>query len=199
MFVFVEKDCDFLNHLNTSFVCFGNLYVVYVITISELFSLLETFIDILETFWPLSRILLNKILEDRISDCFVAQLVWERLGYQPEKNSAALWIAGPNTPTDWKIVFPKQPEIISQRKASVYLTRSIPKKYKQALKEKMNFKGYRIEELFPRRTRRATAVNWLLAFAQSQDEHLPELGPLPKLLLPPIAPARGHPGDPEIE
>ena len=34
--------------------------------------------------WPLSRLLLARILEDRISDRFVAERVWERLGYQAQ-------------------------------------------------------------------------------------------------------------------
>ena len=43
--------------------------------------------------------------------------------------------------------------IISDRPASVHLTRSIPKDYKQGLKNFLNFKGYKINELYPRRTR----------------------------------------------
>ena len=34
-------------------------------------------------YWILSRTLLMAILEDRLSDQFVASLVWERLGYLP--------------------------------------------------------------------------------------------------------------------
>ncbi len=39
--------------------------------------------------WPLSRDLLQQIIDDRISDCFVAELIWERLGYQPSGEQGA--------------------------------------------------------------------------------------------------------------
>ena len=74
---------------------------------------------------------------------------------------------------------PQAPEVISIRPASVQLTRSIPRKHKQLLKEQLKFAGYRIGELYPRRTRRATAVNWLLAWLASHEQVLEEEGPLP--------------------
>ena len=148
--------------------------------------------------WPISRSLLMEILADRISDRFVARLVWERLGYQPQELIDETWLAGQSTSRDWRRAFPQAPEVISQRKASVQLTRSIPKEYKQLLKEKLNFPGYRIEELFPRRTRRAIAVNWLLAWLALKEDELPEEGLLPDLSEPSQDPSRGHPGDPIV-
>ena len=145
--------------------------------------------------WPLSRILLLEILSDRITDRFVARLVWERLGYESLESTQELWVAGKDTPIDWRNTFPMAPEVIAHRKASVNLTRSIPKEYKQLLKERLSFKGYRIGELYPRRTRRATAVNWLLAWMETRGEELLEEGPLPELFSPPIDPVAGHPGD----
>ena len=62
--------------------------------------------------WPLSRDLLQQIIDDRISDCFVAELIWERLGYQPSGEQGAAWLAGPTTPQAWKQVFPKAPPVI---------------------------------------------------------------------------------------
>ena len=149
--------------------------------------------------WPLSKVLLIEILSDRITDCFVARLVWERLGYEPTESFEEAWLAGENTPKDWKNSFLKAPEVIADRKASVKLTRSIPKQYKQLLKERLSFKGYRIGELYPRRTRRATALNWLLAWLEIRGEELPENGPLPELFDPPIDPLSGHPGDPLVQ
>ena len=140
-----------------------------------------------------------EILADHISDRFVAELVWERLGYICKETEEQKWLAGPETPTVWRENFPEAPEVISQRKASVQLTRSIPNEYKQALKEYLSFEGYRIGELFPRRTRRATVVNWLLAWFFLKGEKLPEIGRLPALLDPPRDPLKGHPGDPLIE
>ncbi|WP_295460185.1 DUF1823 family protein, partial [Synechococcus sp. UW140] len=40
---------------------------------------------------------------------------------------------------------------------------------KQLLKEELGFKGYQINQLVPRLTRRATAVSWLLAWRKTKD------------------------------
>ncbi len=171
---------------------------------------------------PLSRALLEAVLADRLSDRFLCELVWTRLGYSPATepantpaapeealepdpsapNAAAVlpalsipWTAGPATPADWAEAFPVAPELIATRPASVRLTRSIAAEHKQLLKQQLGFAGYRIGELYPRRTRRATAVNWLLAQLAERGEPLPELGPLPPLLEPPADPVQGHPGD----
>jgi hypothetical protein len=71
----------------------------------------------------------------------------------------------------------------------------VPAAHKQLLKQQLGFAGYRIGELYPRRTRRATAVNWLLAQLAEQGAPLPDIGPLPSLLAPPVDPRCGHPGD----
>ena len=143
--------------------------------------------------WPISRLLLEQILEDRCSDRFVCERVWERLGYQQQADS--VWRAGLETPVEWSEAFPEAPELIASRPASVRLTRSIPKASKQLLKQQLNFSGYRIGELYPRRTRRATAVNWLLAWLAEGNEPLPEKGPLAPELPVPSDPVLGHPGD----
>jgi hypothetical protein len=52
------------------------------------------------------------------------------------------------------------------------LTRSIPAAHKQLLKQELGFKGYQVGELVPRRTRRATAVSWLLAWRRQGGECL---------------------------
>ncbi len=153
----------------------------------------------MNSFWPLSRKLLNEILSDRISDRFVSQLVWERLGYQKKDDANDVFYAGINTPLYWSQKFKKAPEVIVKRAASIHLTRSIPKDYKQALKKYLNFRGYQIGELYPRRTRRATAVNWLISWQLTQGKQLPDDGPLPSLSEIPKDPLGGHLGDPEIE
>jgi len=149
--------------------------------------------------FPLSRSLLEAVLADRLSDRFVCGLVWTRLGYVPastlEAAGSGPWSAGPTTPTAWAEAFPEAPELIASRPASVRLTRSIPAEHKQLLKLQLGFAGYRIGELYPRRTRRATAVNWLLAHLAERGEALPDTGPLPPLLEPPLDPVQGHPGD----
>ena len=142
--------------------------------------------------WPLSRALLMQILEDRCSDRFVCELIWERLGYIEADGT---WSAGPETPLDWREACPEGPPLIAQRPASVRLTRSIPKQHKQLLKQQLQFQGYRIGELYPRRTRRATAVSWLLAWLAQQEMPLAEQGPMAPELPVPMDPVAGHPGD----
>ena len=148
--------------------------------------------------WPISKEILFLILEDKVSDVFVCELVWERLFYinQPSTDG---WISSSLTPSYWSEKFSKAPQIISERSASVHLTRSIPKGHKQNLKKILNFKGYKINELYPRRTRRATAVNWLIYWAIDSNSSLNDFCKLPKLSAPSLDPAKGHYGDPEIK
>ena len=131
---------------------------------------------------PLSRALLEAVLADRTSDRFVCELIWPRL-------------AGPAADASWRESFPIEPQFIAARPPAVALTRSIAKEHKQLLKEQLGFAGYRIGELYPRRTRRASAVNWLLAHLAERGEALPATGALPPLLEPPVDPVAGHPGD----
>lgn len=143
--------------------------------------------------YPLSRQLLEAVLADRTSDRFVCELIWPRLGYA--QNGSGTWSAGPAAGAVWRQSFPIEPQFIAERPPSVALTRSIPKEHKQLLKEQLGFAGYKIGGLYPRRTRRATAVNWLLAHLAERGEPLPETGPLPALLELPADPVAGHPGD----
>jgi len=89
--------------------------------------------------WPICKDLLFLVLEDRVSDVFVCELVWERLFYT--RKTLNNWVSSPLTPSYWSEKFEKAPQIISGRPASVHLTRSIPKEYKQGLKNFLNFKG----------------------------------------------------------
>ena len=109
------------------------------------------------------------------------------------------WISSSLTPLYWSEKFSKAPQIISERSASVHLTRSIPKVHKQNLKKILSFKGYKINELYPRRTRRATAVNWLIYWAIDSNYSLNDFCKLPKLSAPSPDSAKGHYGDPEIK
>ena len=148
--------------------------------------------------WPISRELLFIILDDKVSDVFVCELIWERLFYV-RKVSKIEWIAGIYTPLYWSEKFVKAPQIISERSASVHLTRSIPKNNKQGLKNFLDFKGYKIEELYPRRTRRATAVNWLIYWAIESKYTIHDCDVLPELSFCAGNPENGHFGDPEIK
>ena len=148
--------------------------------------------------WPICKDLLLLVLEDRVSDVFVCELVWERLFYTKE-TTLNNWVSSVLTPTYWSKKFVKAPQIISERIASVHLTRSIPKEHKQGLKNVLNFKGYKINELYPRRTRRATAVNWLIYWAIENNCFANESTVIPSPSKPPINPVKGHYGDPEIK
>ena len=148
--------------------------------------------------WPICKELLILVLEDKLSDMFVCELVWERLFYireQPEND----WVKSALTPFYWSEKFVKAPQIISERAASVHLTRAIPKENKQGLKKFLNFKGYQINELYPRRTRRATAVNWLIFWAIENDYFRNDDDIIPSPSSPPVNPLKGHFGDPEIK
>ena len=148
--------------------------------------------------WPICKELLFLVLEDKVSDVFVCELVWERLFYRKE-SPLNCWVSSALTPNYWSEKFVEAPQIISERKASVHLTRSIPKDHKQGLKNYLNFKGYKIDELYPRRTRRATTVNWLIYWALKNKCFSDDNNVIPSPCSPPDNPALGHFGDPEIK
>ena len=147
--------------------------------------------------WPICKKLLTLVLEDKVSDVFVCELVWERLFYNRDQSSN-IWFSSALTPIYWAEKFLEAPQIISERIASVNLTRSIPKDHKQGLKRILNFKGYKINELYPRRTRRATAANWLIYWAIENNSFSNNNNLIPIPISPPVNPAKGHFGDPEI-
>ena len=62
-----------------------------------------------------------------------------------------------------------------------------------------SFKGYKINELYPRRTRRATVVNWLIYWAIENKCFSNANNLIPIACSPPVNPAKGHFGDPEIK
>ena len=148
--------------------------------------------------WPISKKLLFSILEDQVSDVFVCELIWERLFYVKEQ-SINEWISSEYTPPYWSEKYKKAPQIISERGASIHLTRSIPKVHKQGLKKILDFNGYKINELYPRRTRRATAVNWLIFWGIESKSMLKKHDKLPKFSSLPSNPINGHEGDPVIK
>lgn len=101
------------------------------------------------------------ILNDSVNDAVVNALVWKCLGYRCD--DAGNWDITAVAP-EWCEQYPEPPNFIESRPATIQLTRSIPPAYKQLLKEKLGFKGYKVNELNPRLTRRATAANWLLGY-----------------------------------
>lgn len=110
------------------------------------------------------------ILNDKLDDDTTQRLVWEQLGYRYAEDSGT-WQAD-QVPAEWAEKYPTPPNFIESRPATVQLTRSIPKENKQLLKEYLGFKGYTVDQLIPRLTRRATIANWLLS--QMKDQGLLE-------------------------
>lgn len=111
-----------------------------------------------ETYWA--------ILNGTLSDDAVNRLLWDCLGYRAIPTGT--WDSS-SVSSDWAEQFPQPPDFMGSRPATVKLTRSIPAEDKQLLKERLGFKGYTIEELTPNRTRRATAVSWLLSYQRQQS------------------------------
>ncbi|MBD2448974.1 DUF1823 family protein [Nostoc sp. FACHB-152] len=119
---------------------------------------------------PLNTDTVWGILKDQIDDAIVNQLVWHYLGYRYDSTNCK-WDNSEVIP-EWRDEYPEPPNFLESRPATMKLTRSIPKEYKQIVKEKLGFKGYKIGEFTPRETRRATAANWLLSYWQQQNPEL---------------------------
>lgn len=127
---------------------------------------------------PLQSATLWAILQDTLDDATANQLVWHCLGYRYTATTG--WDATA-VDADWQATYPEPPNFIESRPATVKLTRSIPAENKQLLKDSLGFKGYSVNELIPRKTRRATLVNWLLSYMKQHNiplDNIP-LDPLP--------------------
>ncbi len=113
---------------------------------------------------PLTTETIWAILNEKVDDTTVNQLLWHYLGYRYDTETQN-W---DNTAVslEWRNEFPQPPDFIDSRPAIMKLTRSIPAENKQILKEKLGFKGYKLGEFGPRQTRRATAANWLLSYME---------------------------------
>lgn len=118
---------------------------------------------------PLNTDTIWDILNDKLDDRTVNHLIWHYLGYRCDLTTGQ-WDAS-NTDPVWQENYPEPPDFIDSRPATVKLTRSIPQEHKQLLKEQLGFAGYKIGELIPRLTRRATMANWLLSYMASTKSH----------------------------
>lgn len=117
---------------------------------------------------PLNNETIWDIINDKIDDATVNQLVWDCLGYSYDSSSQQ-WDAN-NVASEWRDEYPEPPNFIENRPPTVKLTRSIPPENKQLLKEELGFTGYKVGEFGPRQTRRATAANWLLSYMKQKRE-----------------------------
>lgn len=116
---------------------------------------------------PLTTETIWAILNDTIEDSIANALVWSCLGYRFDPTTQQ-WDTSA-VPSDWREAYPEPPNFIDSRPATVKLTRSIPVEHKQLLKQKLGFEGYKVDELVPRKTRRATISNWLLSYLQQSS------------------------------
>lgn len=106
------------------------------------------------------------ILNDTLDDATANRLVWHCLGYRQREDGS--WDTAAVS-EDWRNAYPEPPDFIDSRPATVKLTRSIAPENKQLLKEQLGFGGYKVGELVPRKTRRATIANWLLGYMKDQQ------------------------------
>ena len=120
------------------------------------------FSALIVTLPPLTTDTIQQIIDDSLDDETLHQLVWHHLGYRYDETQNH-WNLDQVDPT-WAEKYPEPPKFIEERPPTVQLTRSIPKPYKALLKEKMGFKGYTVDQLIPRLTRRATMASWLLSY-----------------------------------
>ena len=111
-----------------------------------------------ETLWA--------ILNGDLADDTVNRLVWQSLGYDYSLDTQT-WQTQ-NVDDAWAQKYPEPPNFIESRPATVQLTRAIPKENKQLLKTVLGFKGYSVDQLVPRLTRRATMANWLLSIMRDR-------------------------------
>lgn len=115
---------------------------------------------------PLTEATLWAILNEELADDTVTQLAWHYLGYRYDPATDHWDTSQVMAPFQEK--FPTPPNFIESRPATMQLTRSIPKPNKQLLKTYLGFKGYTLDQLVPRLTRRATITSWLLSHMQLQ-------------------------------
>jgi hypothetical protein len=115
---------------------------------------------------PLTTETLWAILRNELSDEVVNQLVWHVLGYRYDAQ-AQTWLTQ-DVAAAWAEKYPEPPNFVESRPATVQLTRAIPQENKQLLKTLLGFKGYSVDQLVPRLTRRATMANWLLSEMRSR-------------------------------
>jgi len=119
---------------------------------------------------------LLKVVYSETTDQHVNDLVWKALGY--EKLPDGTYTNEAVFPK-WREKYPQPPDVIGvqrnytyaidrpSQKANQALVASIPQDHKQGIKEKLRpygFKGFKMDDLTPNKTRRAQCVNWLLFY-----------------------------------
>jgi hypothetical protein len=136
---------------------------------------------------PVSIETLLQIVRGETSDDLVNDILRRLLGWVLDPDRGA-WDDS-KVPPEWKNDYPGgPPDFIGRaddytperdrsiKKAVQKLTRSIPSEHKQIMRAVLGpkgFTGWKINELTPNRTRRSTAVNWILYYiAVHYPEHV---------------------------
>lgn len=127
----------------------------------------------------LSNSNLVKIVNLECTDLECDQLAWKCLGYKFEESSNK-FVLSPDVFPKWAAKYPEAPDLIGiarnyspeidkpVRDASMNLMRSIPRDYKGGVRalESEGFRGYKLKELTPNKTRRAQMVNWIIYYRE---------------------------------
>jgi hypothetical protein len=106
-------------------------------------------------------------------------LAWKCLGYQYNKQLDTFELSS-NVFPKWASKYPDPPDLIGitrrydpetdkvVRNASMDLMRSIPRTYKGGVRSlvSVGFKGYKLNELTPNKTRRAQLCNWIIYYRE---------------------------------
>ena len=139
---------------------------------------------------------LIRIVNLQCTDAECNKLAWKCLGYGYD-TATDKFVLTPNVFPKWAAKYPEPPDLIGVtrnyspdvdkvcRDASMNLMRSIPRDFKGGVREveKEGFRGYKLKELTPNKTRRAQLVNWLIyyrtklwgkTFEQLREERMQE-------------------------
>ena len=123
---------------------------------------------------------LIKIVNLETTDQQCNYLAWKCLGYQ-YNNDTKHFEMSPKVFPKFAANYPTPPDLIGVtrnyadpavdkpvRDASMNLMRSVPKDFKGGVRnlESEGFRGYKLNELTPNKTRRAQLVNWLLFYRE---------------------------------
>jgi Domain of unknown function (DUF1823) len=123
---------------------------------------------------------LVKIVNLESSDQECNYLCWKCLGYEYDISSKQ-FVLSPKVFPKWAKKYPVPPDLIGVtrtyddpdidrpvRNASMDLMRSIPRDFKGGVRnlQDAGFKGFKLNELTPNKTRRAQLVNWLIYYRE---------------------------------
>jgi|Transcript_20581 hypothetical protein len=141
----------------------------------------EFTLDIKEpiTLKELSNSNLIKIVNLECTDQECNNIAWKCLGYVFDENTSKFTLS-PAVFPKWAAKYPEPPDLIGitrdhstevdkpVRDASMNLMRSIPRDYKGGVRalESEGFKGFKLKELTPNKTRRAQLVNWMIYYRE---------------------------------